>query len=158
VADGARPELVCLGKGLGGGIAIAACIGSHEVMQAWARGGEVVHTSTHAGAPLACAAALATLDVLEGERLIERAGPLGAHGMAELSEHLGSRARVRGAGMMIGIELASAADAQRMSRQWLEAGVLVLTGGVAGNVITLTPPLTLHPSAWSIAVEALKAG
>ena len=68
-AEGVLPDVVCLGKGLGGGLPISACIGSGSVMSAWRREPEVVHTSTFAGAPLAAATAIATLDVLSRERL-----------------------------------------------------------------------------------------
>ncbi|HVR21003.1 MAG TPA: aminotransferase class III-fold pyridoxal phosphate-dependent enzyme, partial [Polyangiaceae bacterium] len=69
LALGVVPDLVCLGKGLGGALPISAVIGRGVVMQAWRRAEEVVHTSTYAGAPLASATALATLDVLEREAL-----------------------------------------------------------------------------------------
>ena len=70
--QGARPDIICLGKGLGGGIPISACLGRPEVMAAWSQPAEVVHTSTFAGAPLGCATALATLHALESGRLVER--------------------------------------------------------------------------------------
>jgi 4-aminobutyrate aminotransferase/(S)-3-amino-2-methylpropionate transaminase len=83
-ADGVLPDLVCLGKGLGGGLPISACIGPDDVMQAWVRerGHEVVHTATFHGAPLACAAALATLDAIEAGGLASRANELGARALA----------------------------------------------------------------------------
>src|SRR5690606_5489417 len=71
------PDLICLGKGLGGGLPISACLGKKEWMAAWSRVDEVVHTSTFAGAPLACTSALATLDVLTRGRLIEDAAAIG---------------------------------------------------------------------------------
>jgi 4-aminobutyrate aminotransferase / (S)-3-amino-2-methylpropionate transaminase / 5-aminovalerate transaminase len=152
-ADGAEADILCLGKGLGGGISIAACIASAEVMAGWTRSGEVVHTSTHVGAPLGCAAALATLEVVEDDDLIARAARVGGMGLTALRAKLGDR--VRGAGLMIGVELGSAVDAQRVSRELLERGYLVLTGGVEGNVLTLTPPLTFPETAWGAFADAL---
>ncbi|MGH7436167.1 MAG: aminotransferase class III-fold pyridoxal phosphate-dependent enzyme, partial [Polyangiaceae bacterium] len=74
LAGGVTPDIVCLGKGLGGGLPVSACVGAARVMSAWgAHGGSTIHTGTHFGAPLACAAALATLDVLEERGLPERA-------------------------------------------------------------------------------------
>ncbi len=78
VAAGARPDLICLGKGLGGGLPLSAVVGRRSVMAAWRRAEEVVETSTFAGAPLACATALATLDVIGREKLVARSAELGA--------------------------------------------------------------------------------
>jgi 4-aminobutyrate aminotransferase-like enzyme len=140
---GADIDILCLGKGLGGGLPISACIAPAKIMEAWTRAGEVVHTSTHAGAPLACAAALATLAAVEHERLIERAAELGNLALASLGDRLAGHAEVRGVGLMLGIELEDATLAQRTVRELLTAGWLVVTGGVAGNVLTLTPALTI---------------
>lgn len=143
---GAEPDILCFGKGLGGGLPISACVAPARVMDAWARGGEVVHTSTHAGLPLACAAALATLNALRDERLVERSASLGGYFCEALRGALrglpGVR-DVRGKGLMIGIELESAAQALRVFRAMLERGFIVLTGGSRGEVLTLTPPLTI---------------
>lgn len=136
----AAPDLVCFGKGLGGGVPISACVGTRDVMAAWAQGGEVVHTSTHAGAPLGCAAALATLDVLEAQDVAARVNALDAVNALKGALNV----EVRGAGLMIGIELADAAAVQRASAELLQRGYLVIGGGVAGDVLTLTPPLFIE--------------
>jgi 4-aminobutyrate aminotransferase/(S)-3-amino-2-methylpropionate transaminase len=145
VAEGVVPDLVCLGKGLGGGIPVSACLGKAHVMQAWSQDAEVVDTSTFAGAPLACAAALASLDVLEQDRLVERAADVGERFLRELAAALsGSRAQaVRGVGMMIGIDLGPGGAAARVARCLLERGYLVSTGGGAREVVVLTPPLNI---------------
>jgi 4-aminobutyrate aminotransferase/(S)-3-amino-2-methylpropionate transaminase len=147
VAEGVVPELVCLGKGLGGGLPISACIGIDEVMQAWRREPEVVHTSTFAGAPLACAAAIATLDGLSRERLVSRSVELGARLMASITsalEGVPGVAAVRGAGLMIGIDLGGrAAAATRAQRRLLEAGYVVSSGGGGREVVVLTPALNI---------------
>lgn len=156
VEDGAAPDVICLGKGLGGGLSVAACVASAEVMDGWTRHGEVVHTSTHVGAPLPCAAALATLRVLREEGLVEAARARGEQVRGTLRERLGEAVvEVRGAGAMIGIEVEDAATAQRASARLLRAGVLVLTGGVGGETLTLTPPLTMRDEEWDHAVDAL---
>jgi 4-aminobutyrate aminotransferase/(S)-3-amino-2-methylpropionate transaminase len=145
VAEGVVPDLVCLGKGLGGGVPVSACLGTARVMQAWSQDAEVVDTSTFAGAPLACAAALATLDVLEQDRLVARAAEVGERFLRELAAALsGSRAQaVRGVGMMIGIDLGLGGAAARVARRLLERGYLVSTGGGARDVVVLTPPLNI---------------
>ncbi len=151
VAAGATPDLVCLGKGLGGGLAVSACIGQAHLMAAWSSEAEVVDTSTFAGAPLACAAALATVDVLEAQHLVERAATLGARFLAELRTALPpDRVEVRGTGLMIAIDLGLRGAASRAARRLLERGYLVSTGGGEREVVVLTPPLTIS--------EALLAG
>jgi 4-aminobutyrate aminotransferase/(S)-3-amino-2-methylpropionate transaminase len=144
VAEGVVPDLVCLGKGLGGGVPVSACLGTARVMQAWSRDAEVVDTSTFAGAPLACAAALATLDVLE-QGLVLRAAEVGDRFLGELRVALsGTRVLgVRGAGLMIGVDLGQGGAAARVARGLLERGYLVSTGGGARDVVVLTPPLNI---------------
>ncbi len=90
-------------------------------MQSWSRPAEVVHTSTFTGAPLACAAALETLDVLERERLVERASRVGSWFMDALGQALAKsgRATVRGSGMMMGIELGAKGAAVRVAGRLL---------------------------------------
>ncbi|MEM1029550.1 MAG: aspartate aminotransferase family protein [Myxococcota bacterium] len=147
VALDAPVDVLCLGKALGGGLSIAAAVASADVMSGWASGGEVVHTSTHVGAPLPCAAALATLDILGDEDLVTRSERVGRRWRTSLRERLGSKVRdVRGAGLMVGIELTDAASAQKTTRALLAEGFVVLTGGVDGATLTLTPPLTISES------------
>lgn len=148
VSQGVLADLVCLGKGLGGGIPISACIGSAKVMAPWAEhGGATLHTATHFGNPIACRAALAALARIEGDGLADRARKLGDDFLELLRERIGkheSVREVRGRGLMIGIELANQPRALAVMRALLERGWLVLTGGRAGEVITLTPPLTIE--------------
>jgi 4-aminobutyrate aminotransferase/(S)-3-amino-2-methylpropionate transaminase len=144
VADGVLPDIVCIGKGLGGGLPISACIGSAHVMAAWGRhGGATIHTATHFGAPLACAAAVATLEAIEAGHLPARAHAAGALWMAQLRDGLrGTSVEVRGRGLMVGVALeGGAARALAVARRLLARGWIVLTGGLDGDVLTLTPPL-----------------
>jgi len=156
VDAGVTPDVVCLGKGLGGGVAISACVGREEAMRAWdarAGGGGAIHTATHFGAPTACAAALATLAELRTGRLPLRANRVGARWTRDLARELqgGGVVEVRGRGLMIGVELeGGAARALAATRALLREGYIVLTGGARGDVLTLTPPLTID--------EALLAG
>jgi 4-aminobutyrate aminotransferase-like enzyme len=147
VDAGVLPDVVCLGKGLGAGVGISACLGSGAAMQAWAaHGGATVHTATHFGAPLACAAASATLGALEAAHLPERARRAGERWMATLRERTAGRgvAEVRGRGLMIGVLLEGGAKrATAVTRGLLERGWIVLTGGTRGDVLTLTPPLDI---------------
>jgi 4-aminobutyrate aminotransferase/(S)-3-amino-2-methylpropionate transaminase len=156
---GVIPDVVCLGKGLGGGFPISACIGSARAMEAWgAHGGTTIHTATHFGAPLACAAAFATLDALTDGQLPRRAREVGARWMRVLRERTAGRGvvEVRGRGLMVGVALAGGAgEALAVARRLLARGWIVLTGGAAGDVLTLTPPLDIDEALLDAFAEAL---
>lgn len=143
--EGVTPDLLCLGKGLGGGLPISACVGREAVMGAWgAHGGATVHTGTHFGSPPACAAATATLAAIQEQDLAARASRVGDAFRARLSEAVSTRgASVRGRGLMIGVAVGSPARALAVSRALLRRGYIVLTGGASGDVLTLSPPLTI---------------
>ena len=149
ISQGVLADLICVGKALGGGLPISACIGSAKVMAPWgARGGATLHTATHFGNPLACATALATLDRIQRDALADRARRVGEDFIELLQEKFSGDARVRavrGRGLMIGVQLDSDARALRAMRALLERGFIVLTGGPAGDALTLTPPLTIKP-------------
>lgn len=158
VADGARPDLICLGKGLGGGLPLSAVVGRRSLMAAWQRVEEVVETSTFAGAPLACATALATLDALGREKLVERSARLGAAWLAELAGALRGvgHVEVRGAGLMLGVDLSAHRGAAVAAvRSLLERGYLATTGGGGREVVVLTPPLTIAERQLEAATGAL---
>ncbi|MCU0685746.1 MAG: aminotransferase class III-fold pyridoxal phosphate-dependent enzyme [Polyangiaceae bacterium] len=157
-AEGAVPDLVCLGKGLGGGLPLSACVGRGEALSGWARGpGEVVHTATFHGAPLACATALALLDALEAGGLVERSARVGARWSEALAARglPGVRA-VRGRGLMIGVELGRGAEALAACRALLAEGYIVLSGGTSGETLTLTPPLTIDEGLLAGFTDALE--
>jgi 4-aminobutyrate aminotransferase/(S)-3-amino-2-methylpropionate transaminase len=148
VGEEVEADLVCLGKALGGGLPVSACLGGDEVMGAWGdaashTGGVPLHTGTFFGNPLACATALAALSVMERESLAARAAEIGARFMQALRTRLGARVReVRGAGLMIGIDTGSAERGLTAGRRLLEAGYITVPAG-DGSVISLTPPLTI---------------
>jgi len=158
VAVNAPVDVICLGKGLGGGLPISACIAPEAIMNAWASG-DVIHTSTHSGLPLACAAAIGTLDSVRFRHLAPRAAEVGARAREALSAELGGRrgvVEVRGAGLMLGIELESGELASRATRGMLERGYVLLTGGTRGEVLTLTPALTIDEALLSASAGALR--
>jgi len=150
-AEGVVPDLLCLGKALGGGLPLSAVLGRPEAMAAWPRSqGEALHTATFLGNPLACAAALATLDELERAALPARAAQLGVwladrlDALArDLSERLQRPCTVRGRGMMWALDLGDARLARRSVYAALQRGLIVLQQGVDGDCIALTPPLTI---------------
>ena len=150
--SGVVPDLLCVGKALGGGLPLSACIGSPEIMAAWGPSrGEARHTTTHLGNPLACAAGLAVLATLEREGWIEAVDAAGA----KLGDALGTLAGipgvddVRGIGLLWGVELRSPSgdpDRRRtfdVVRGALGRGVLLLGDGTEHNVLAFTPPFVL---------------
>jgi len=142
---GVEPDLVCCGKALGGGLPIAAVLGRKEVMGAWRSDGEARHTATFVAHPLACAAALATLEVIESEDLAGRARRLG-HRFGQALEPLRNGPGVtdiRGQGLLRAIELDSPSRAQTLSHHLLHQGLIALAGGASGTVLQLSPPLVI---------------
>lgn len=147
--EGVVPDLVCMGKALGGGMPLSACCGPAAIMDAWPpSGGEAIHTSTFLGHPLSCAGGLGFLDALEAESLVERARRLGTWALSHLWQQLADHPAVngvRGRGLMLGVELtgARAAPAVHVAERLLERGLIVLPAGAGGEVVELTPAATI---------------
>jgi len=132
--EGVRPDLLCLGKGMAGGFPISVCMGTAEVMDAWgASRGEALHTQTFLGNPVGCAMSLACIGALEP--LIPTVSAVGG-GLRASLESRGFT--VRGAGLMLGVEVA---DSLALSRALLHQGYLALPAGLEAEVLALTPPL-----------------
>jgi len=158
--DGVRPDLLCVGKALGGGLPLAAAIGRREVMEIWRVAGEALHTATFLAHPLACAAALATLELFAGEPLVARAAALGATlgpRLAALAAAHPAVREVRGVGAVWALELDTAAAARALTAACRARGVLLLCGGPQGRVVQLAPPLTLTDAQLAAALDALAA-
>ena len=140
------PDLVCIGKGLGGGMPVSACIGRQEVMAAWGESsGAALHTGTFFGHPMSAVAALATLDVLSDEQLPERALMLGQM-LCEALAPLLTRPEVtaiRGRGLLMGIELDSPQRSLACMRALLKRGYITVPAGADARVVSLTPPLCI---------------
>lgn len=134
-----QPDILCLAKSIAGGIPMGAvCLGARVMESGHITSG--IHGSSFGGNPLACAAALATLDILEREALPERAAALGARALERLRALRTPLIReVRGRGLLLGIELSR--RAQPYLEALLERGVLALPAGP--NVIRLLPPLVI---------------
>ena len=145
--EGVVPDLLCLGKGLASGMPVSACAGRAEVMDAWPPSrGEALRTQTFLGHPPSCAAALASLAILEEEKLVERAAEDGSAALAllegELAGHPGVR-DVRGRGLMLGVECDTPGRAARAVGEALRRGVILLPSGDDGRVLSITPPLPI---------------
>ncbi|MBV8198478.1 MAG: aspartate aminotransferase family protein [Candidatus Eremiobacteraeota bacterium] len=154
------PDILCIGKAMGSGVAISAAAGRSEVMDAWpVSTGEALHTSTHLGDPLGCAAALATIEEMTRLQLPARAARLGqvlGGRLASLRE-MPSVVAIRGRGLFWGIELSNNSLASAVVKGALTRGVLLLQSGVEGQTITLAPPLVIEESALLRAIDILRA-
>jgi 4-aminobutyrate aminotransferase/(S)-3-amino-2-methylpropionate transaminase len=159
--SGVVPDLVTMAKSMAGGYPIAAVLGRADIMDAPSPGGL---GGTYAGSPLACAAALAVLDVFEEERLLERGARLGQRllaGLRQIAQRQPAIAEVRGLGPMVAIELIAGgsgdrSDAEltrRLVAQAARRGLILISCGTYANVIRVLVPLTASDS---IVDEGLK--
>jgi acetylornithine/N-succinyldiaminopimelate aminotransferase len=148
--EGVRPDILTLAKGLGGGLPIGACVGLGPLGTAFARGD---HGSTFGGNPVACAAALAVLDTVEREGLLDAAVKVGealSAGIRAVDHPLLDG--VRGRGLWLGITLTDAVSA-KVEAACRAAGFLV--NAVQPAAIRLAPPLVLTPDQAQSFVDAL---
>ncbi len=162
------PDLIAAGKALGGGMPISVCLGKSEIMDAWGKNsGMARHTSTFLGHPLSCAAALATIETIERENLLDKSRERGDRLREALADAIGNDPRVaeiRGRGMMIGIEFTlpglctpDSALAWKITVEGLTRGLILLPSGPHGNVLSITPPLTLTDELMEGAIRILRA-
>jgi acetylornithine/succinyldiaminopimelate/putrescine aminotransferase len=147
-----------LGKGLGGGLAISACLGSEKVMDAWKRNPGVVHTSTFQANPLACATGTATIDFIRLKKLDERAKRVGNAFQSWLRTSLEPFPAIKaitGAGLMVGITFDSGATVNHIIPKLLHHGYIAISGGMDGECLTLTPSLTIEEDLLEAFVDTL---
>jgi 4-aminobutyrate aminotransferase-like enzyme len=149
--EGVVPDLMTIGKGIGGGLTLAAVLGRPDVMTTWKPD---AITSTFLANALNTAAGIAAIDVLREERLVERSARLGDHALERLRAGLASAphiGEVRGRGLFIGIEVVKDCDDHEPDpertgaavRALRERGVIVGRGGRYGTVIKLSPALVI---------------
>ena len=166
--EGIVPDLVTTAKGIAGGLPLAAVTGRAEIMDAVHPGGL---GGTYGGNPIACAAALATIEIYERDDLAGRARAIedriGSR-LRSLAERAPQIAEVRGRGAMLAIELTrpaddgvpglepDAAEASRIAKECAARGVLVLTCGTFGNVLRFLPPLVIGDELLDEAFDVLE--
>lgn len=152
--SGVEPDLVAVAKALGGGFPLAGVIGKAGLMDALSVGGL---GSTYGGHPISCAAAIATLDVIEDEKLAERANKLGTQIVDRLNDIRKSNdslpiENIRGVGAMVAFDIVDPGDrskpdkamTQQVVKSALDKGIFLLTCGLHGNSIRLLMPLTIE--------------
>jgi acetylornithine/N-succinyldiaminopimelate aminotransferase len=135
-----KPDVMPLAKGLGSGVPVGACVAAGRATGVFKPGN---HGATFGGGPLACAAALATLDTMEQEGLLAHAAAMGElirSGLAAALAGMPAVREIRGKGLMIGIELDRPCG--ELVRQALDDGLLINV--TAGSVVRLLPPLVIN--------------
>jgi 4-aminobutyrate aminotransferase len=148
---GVEPDIVCIAKGIASGMPIGAMVTRAEIMESWSIG---AHGSTYGGNPVACAATLATIELLEGG-LVDNARERGDQAMAGLAPIAAKHPRivkdVRGKGLMIGIEFDSPKRAEEVQFAAFERGLLVLECG--RKTVRMCPPLVVTADEMATAIR-----
>ncbi|HSX66451.1 4-aminobutyrate--2-oxoglutarate transaminase [Nocardioides sp.] len=160
--DDVVPDLIVTAKGIAGGLPLSAVTGRAEIMDSAHVGGL---GGTYGGNPLACAAALAVLETIESDGLVDRAAKIGAQmfeRLLDLQERDVRVGDVRGRGAMIAVELVKAGSTEpdadltkRVAAAAHERGVVVLTCGTYGNVLRFLPPLSISDALLADACDVL---
>jgi 4-aminobutyrate aminotransferase len=147
--DGVRPDIMVLAKGIASGMPLSAIVSHRDLSSEWKANR---HGSTYGGNPVSCAAALATIDVLQEEKLPERAAKVGEAMISRLKAFAKGKAHigeVRGKGLMIGIEFndkdgnPSHDICEKVAQKCFENKLIVLTCGTHSQVVRVIPPLNL---------------
>jgi 4-aminobutyrate aminotransferase/(S)-3-amino-2-methylpropionate transaminase len=165
--SGVVPDLIAMAKSLGGGFPISGVVGKAAIMDAVGPGGI---GGTYGGNPMSCAAGLAVLDVIDGEKLLDRANAIGARIRARFeamaaTNRFSSIGDIRGLGAMMAVELVKdrtsrepAADlTKKLVSACAKAGLIILSCGVNGNVIRFLPPLTISDAVLDEGLAILEA-
>lgn len=161
---GVTPDVMSVAKGIASGFPLSAVVARHEIMEKWPQG---AHGTTFGGNPVACAAAIATIETIRDEGLLPRCLILGERAMTRLQamqERHPCIADVRGLGLMIGVELAHAdgtpdtAGCERLMDFCREQGLLIINCGPQRNVVRLIPPLTISDAELEQALDILESG
>jgi 4-aminobutyrate aminotransferase-like enzyme len=163
--EGVVPDVLVAGKALGGSLPISAAIGSPAVMNAWPpSAGEAIHTSTFLGNPIACAAALAQLDLIQSDGLLRRAERIGEmirEKTTAWSARFDAVGSPRGIGLLQGAPVRGIGRALRVADRCLRRGVLLLAEGTDADVLAITPPAVITETqldfALAVIEEAIRA-
>jgi 4-aminobutyrate aminotransferase len=152
---GVAPDVVLFAKGVASGLPLGGIMAGAAVMDRWPIGS---HGTTFGGNPVACAAALATLDVLDEGGLYERATELGSRAIDRLRDVAGDTdavVDVRGIGLMIGVQLRDADVLHAVQRRCLDDGLIVLSCGPNDDVLRLIPALTISDDELELGLDIL---
>ena len=147
------PDILTLAKAMGGGMPLGAFVANTEVMQSLRRDPPLSHVTTFGGHPVSCAAASATLQVLQDEGLVERALWIEERARTKLRHALITELRGRGA--MLGMDLMNTRVAKQVVEQCLQRTVLLGWTLHSGTVIRIAPPLNIPEDTLNEALEII---
>jgi acetylornithine/succinyldiaminopimelate/putrescine aminotransferase len=154
---GLVPDFVVLAKALGGGLPLGAFCACDEVLAKLSSDPPLGHITTFGGHPLSCAAGLAALEVIVGQRLWGRAADLGLVLRERIARVAGPEIlAVRGIGLLIGIEFKQATNAHRFVTEAIARGIIINWTLNADCVVRLAPPLTISSDEIDFAVAAIE--
>ena len=160
-AFGVYPDVMTVAKSIASGFPLGAVIAKDSIMKQWSPG---AHGSTMSGNPVSCAAALATIDVIEKEKLPEYALKMGGYLKAKLDKlkkDYSAIIEVRGMGLMLAVEFKDNAAAKQIMESCLKDGLILISCGTRDQVIRFIPPLIITKEQIDTAVnifeEALKS-
>lgn len=140
------PDIMTIAKGIASGLPLGACVASKEIMAKWSPG---AHGSTFGGNPVSCAAAIATLEVIRKEKLLQNTAKLGKYLFEELSKlktkysHSILIKDVRGLGLMLGVDFGDNAPVKKIMNYCLAHGLVLIATGGDGTVIRFIPALNV---------------
>jgi len=139
---GVQPDIICMAKGIASGFPLGGIAAPAEIMEKWSPG---AHGSTFGGNPVCCAAAIATLDVIKKEKLLQNAAKLGAYMKNKLTALQAKYPQlikdVRGIGLMIGVDFGDSTVVKNILNACLAKGLVLISTGGDGTVIRFVPPL-----------------
>ena len=138
---GVKPDILCMAKGIASGFPLGAIAASSKIMKKWSPG---AHGGTFGGNPVCCAAAIATLDVIQKEKLLQNTARMGKY-LKEALQKLQAKHSVikdvRGLGLMIGVDFKDSAMVKKIMDYCLKSGLVLISTGASGTVIRFVPAL-----------------
>lgn len=160
------PDFVTLGKPIGNGLALGMVITTPEILEQFTRTKEFF--STFGGNPVACAAAMAVMDVIEKEHLVENSRDTGAYlrtGLRAVSKGKASIGDIRGKGLFVGVDVVhdpdtkspDATEASRIKNHLRNNGCLVGSEGIGGNILKIRPPMVFQKEHADMFIDAFDA-
>lgn len=143
---GIVPDIMTLAKGIASGFTLGVCLAKREIMEKWSPG---AHGSTFGGNPVNCAAAIATIQVIKQQKLVQNAEKLGKYlkdKLLKLQQKYDVIKEVRGLGLMIGVDFGDSKIVKKIMNKCLEMGLVLVSTGADGTVIRFIPPLIVKKS------------
>lgn len=146
------PDIIAIAKGIANGLPMGAFCANKKHMSLMPPGS---HGSTFGGNPVVCAAANKTLEVIEREKLLDYVLKTGTEVINHLKNELKSKAQIRGLGFMIGVELSSKEQAEKIVQECFKEKMLIITAGAEQNVLRIIPALNIERNLLFSAIDKI---